>query len=75
MLKTTIMLSGPISLPGISRNHPIRGGNLLFKNDGHGRFKDITQNAGVGLAAHSSVACFFGYGRDMGCKTIFRDGR
>jgi enediyne biosynthesis protein E4 len=39
-------------------------GNVLFQNDGHGHFKDITQEAGVGLAAHSSGAVFFDYDND-----------
>src|SRR5262249_32874641 len=42
----------------------VRGGNLLFENDGHGRFRDITKDAGVDLAAHSSGAVFFDYDRD-----------
>jgi enediyne biosynthesis protein E4 len=42
----------------------VRGGNLLFENDGHGHFRDITQDAGVGLSAHSSGAVFFDYNRD-----------
>src|SRR5208282_255701 len=42
----------------------VRGGNVLFKNDGHGHFKDITQEAGLGLAAHSSGAFFFDYDND-----------
>ncbi len=27
----------------------VRGGNMLFENDGHGRFKDISAPAGLGL--------------------------
>ena len=42
----------------------VRGGNVLFENDGHGHFKDITQEAGVGLVAHSSGAFFFDYDND-----------
>jgi enediyne biosynthesis protein E4 len=42
----------------------VRGGNVLFKNDGHGHFKDITQEAGLGLIAHSSGAFFFDYDND-----------
>ncbi len=42
----------------------VRGGNVLFKNDGHGHFKDITQEAGLGLVAHSSGAFFFDYNND-----------
>jgi enediyne biosynthesis protein E4 len=42
----------------------VRGGNLLFENNGRGRFTDITKDAGVDLAAHSSGAVFFDYDRD-----------
>jgi len=42
----------------------VRGGNVLFENDGHGHFKDITQEAGLGLIAHSSGAFFFDYDND-----------
>jgi hypothetical protein len=42
----------------------VRGGNVLFENDGRGRFRDITAEAGVGLAAHSSGAFFFDYDND-----------
>src|SRR5215469_10074279 len=42
----------------------VRGGNVLFKNDGHGHFTDITQEAGLGLIAHSSGAFFFDYDND-----------
>jgi enediyne biosynthesis protein E4 len=42
----------------------VRGGNALFKNDGHGHFTDITQESGLGLAAHSSGAFFFDYDND-----------
>jgi enediyne biosynthesis protein E4 len=42
----------------------VRGGNVLFENDGHGHFKDITAEAGVGLVAHSSGAFFFDYDND-----------
>ena len=37
---------------------------MLFKNDGHGHFNDITNDAGVGLVAHSSGAVFFDYNND-----------
>ena len=36
----------------------VRGGNALFENDGQGHFKDITQEAGLTLIAHSSGAFF-----------------
>ena len=42
----------------------VRGGNVLFENDGRGHFRDITVEAGVGLAAHSSGALFFDYDND-----------
>ena len=42
----------------------VNEGNALFQNDGHGHFKDITQEAGVGLIAHSSGAMFFDYDND-----------
>ena len=43
----------------------IRDGNLLFENDGHGHFKDITAQAGVaGTHGHSSGAVFFDYDGD-----------
>jgi len=42
----------------------VRDGNVLFENDGRGHFKDISQLAGVGLAAHSSGAVFFDYDND-----------
>ncbi len=42
----------------------VRGGNVLFENDGKGHFNDITRTAGLGLVAHSSGAVFFDYDRD-----------
>ena len=42
----------------------VRGGNVLFENDGHGHFRDITREAGIDGAAHSSGAFFFDYDRD-----------
>jgi enediyne biosynthesis protein E4 len=42
----------------------VRGGNVLFENDGHGHFKDISKDAGVDLASHSSGAFFFDYDND-----------
>ncbi len=42
----------------------VRGGNVLFKNDGHGHFKNISKEAGVDLVAHSSGAFFFDYDND-----------
>jgi enediyne biosynthesis protein E4 len=42
----------------------VRGGNALFENDGRGHFRDITQEAGLDLVAHSSGAVFFDYDND-----------
>ena len=42
----------------------VRQGNRLFENLGAGRFRDITQAAGVGYVGHSSGAVFFDYDRD-----------
>ena len=42
----------------------VRTGNALFENIGKGRFKEITQAAGVAYSGHSSGAVFFDYDRD-----------
>jgi enediyne biosynthesis protein E4 len=42
----------------------VRGGNVLFENDGHGHFKDISTAAGVNYVGHSSSAVFFDYDHD-----------
>jgi hypothetical protein len=42
----------------------VRGGNVLFENDGQGRFRDISLTSGLGYAGHSSGAVFFDYNRD-----------
>jgi enediyne biosynthesis protein E4 len=42
----------------------VRGGNLLFENDGHGRFRDISAAAGLNYVGHSSAAVFFDFNRD-----------
>jgi hypothetical protein len=42
----------------------VRGGNMLFENDGHGRFKDISKASGLDYVGHSSAAVFFDYDRD-----------
>src|SRR5687767_2201100 len=42
----------------------VRAGNVLFENDGRGRFRDISTAAGVGHVGHSSSAVFFDYDRD-----------
>src|SRR6516162_11778052 len=41
-----------------------RGGNVLFKNLGNGKFKDVTKEAGLSLVAHSQTAVFFDYDND-----------
>src|SRR5438094_3049954 len=41
-----------------------RGGNVLFRNLGGGRFKEVTKEAGVALVAHSQTAAFFDYDND-----------
>ena len=42
----------------------VRQGNLLFENDGTGRFKDISSDSGLDHQGHSSGAVFFDYDRD-----------
>jgi hypothetical protein len=42
----------------------VREGNVLFENDGHGHFRDISKTAGVDHVGHSSGAVFFDYDRD-----------
>jgi hypothetical protein len=42
----------------------VRGGNVLFENDGKGHFKDISKQAGVDYVGHSSGAVFLDYDRD-----------
>jgi hypothetical protein len=42
----------------------VRGGNVLFENDGKGRFRDISVASGVNYVGHSSSAVFFDYNRD-----------
>jgi cytochrome oxidase Cu insertion factor (SCO1/SenC/PrrC family) len=43
----------------------VRAGNVLFQNDGHGVFSDITASSGVGgFGAHSSGVVFFDYDND-----------
>jgi hypothetical protein len=41
-----------------------RGGNVLFKNLGNGKFKDVTREAGLTCIAHSQTAVFFDYDND-----------
>ena len=42
----------------------VRSGNVLFENDGQGKFQNISDSAGVGYVGHSSAAVFFDYNRD-----------
>jgi enediyne biosynthesis protein E4 len=42
----------------------VRGGNMLFENDGKGRFTDVSKSSGLGYVGHSSSAVFFDYDRD-----------
>jgi enediyne biosynthesis protein E4 len=42
----------------------VKMGNVLFRNLGHGKFKDITKEAGVGYVGHSSGAVFFDFNND-----------
>jgi hypothetical protein len=42
----------------------VRGGNMLFENDGHGHFRDISAASGLNYVGHSSAAVFFDYDRD-----------
>ena len=42
----------------------VRAGNVLFENDGHGRFRDISAASGLNYVGHSSGAVFFDYNRD-----------
>ena len=62
----------------------VKMGNVLFENNGKGRFKDISQTAGVDYVGHSSGAVFFDYDRDglldlfvtnVGTYTTERQGR
>lgn len=41
-----------------------RGGNVLFRNLGNGKFKDVTAEVGLTLIAHSQTAVFFDYDND-----------
>ena len=42
----------------------VRKGNALFENDGRGRFRDVTEAAGLAYSGHSSGAVWFDYDRD-----------
>ncbi len=41
-----------------------RHGNVFFENDGHGHFRDVSEEAGLDYVGHSSSADFFDYDRD-----------
>src|SRR5262249_7982692 len=41
-----------------------RGGNVLFKNLGGGKFKDVTRQAGLTHVGHSQTPVFFDYDND-----------
>ncbi len=42
----------------------VRMGNFFFENLGEGRFRDITEQSGLGYSGHSSGAVFFDFDRD-----------
>ena len=42
----------------------VRYGNVLFENDGKGKFTDITERSGLGHVGHCSSAVFFDYDND-----------
>ncbi|MEO8083354.1 MAG: CRTAC1 family protein [Ardenticatenales bacterium] len=42
----------------------IRGGNVLFENDGKGHFTDVTAASGLAYTGHSGSPLFFDYDRD-----------
>jgi hypothetical protein len=42
----------------------VRMGNLLFENEGGGRFRDVSADSGVDYSGHSSGAVFFDYDLD-----------
>ncbi len=41
-----------------------RGGNVFYRNNGDGTFRDATKEAGLTLVAHSQTAVFFDYDGD-----------
>ncbi len=47
------------------------GGNQLWKNLGHGKFKDITREAGVGLDDRISVTATFADINNDGCPDLY----
>ena len=42
----------------------VRGGNMLFENDGKGHFRDVSAASGLNYTGHSSGAVFFDYDKD-----------
>ena len=42
----------------------VRHGNVLFENDGKGRFTDISERSGLDYVGHSSGAVFFDFDND-----------
>jgi hypothetical protein len=42
----------------------VRMGNVLFENDGKGRFKDVSRASGLDYVGHSSASVFFDYDND-----------
>lgn len=42
----------------------VRGGDVLLENIGEGRFRDVTEKAGVACVAHSQTPAFFDYDND-----------
>jgi enediyne biosynthesis protein E4 len=42
----------------------VRGGNVLYENDGKGHFTDVTKAAGLDYSGHSSGAVFFDFDND-----------
>ena len=47
------------------------GGNQLWKNLGHGKFKNITEEAGVGLPGRISVSATFADINNDGCPDLY----
>jgi hypothetical protein len=41
-----------------------RGGNVLFRNSGNGKFEEITDAAGLAYVGHSQTAAFFDFDND-----------
>lgn len=42
----------------------VRGGNVLYRNEGNGKFRDITKEAGLNHVGHCQSAHFFDYDSD-----------